>query len=75
MIRSKDNDDVPVNKVKKHLSSNWSSPPPGPARWSGYLWTRPSMKPTRIYPAGFAYYTAGVLQDPSARSQTAGWRS
>jgi chemotaxis protein MotB len=62
-------DDVPVNKVKNQYPSNWELSTARACAVVRYLVDRSSMSPTRIYPAGFAYYK------PVASSKTASARS
>jgi chemotaxis protein MotB len=63
-------DDVPVNKVKNIYPSNWELSTARACTVVRYLVDHASMKPTRIYPAGFAYYKPVVAsKTPSARSQ------
>ncbi len=63
-------DDVPVNKVKNLYPSNWELSTARACSVVRYLVDKASLKPTRIYPAGFAYYKPVVAsKTPGARSQ------
>jgi len=63
-------DDVPVNKVKNIYPSNWELSTARACTVVRYMVDKASMKPTRIYPAGFAYFKPVVAsKTPGARSQ------
>jgi chemotaxis protein MotB len=63
-------DDVPVNKVKNIYPSNWELSTARACTVVRYMVDKASLKPTRIYPAGFSSYKPVVAsKTPSARSQ------